>query len=219
MLRAVWRHAYGPAMGEAAILTGDVGGTNVRFALAHVKDGAIGLSDVWKRPGADFRTFDAAIDAYLSGVKAKVAGASFGLAGAVANGRVEVLHRGWTVDVAKLKAKLGYERVVVVNDFFAMARSAPELRGPGPARDFCGQGRSGWIAGGWRAGYGVRRRHFTALFGREGKRLGRRWRRGRASGIWAANEDRMGAGRGAAQEARLCVERDRGFGLGVRGDA
>jgi glucokinase len=116
-------------MQERTILVGDAGGTNVRFALAHLGADCVRLSDIWKRPGADYATFDAAVDAYLSDVDAKLSGASFGLAGAVADGRVRLLHRNWLVDRVDLRARLGVERVVVVNDFFAMARSAPELSG------------------------------------------------------------------------------------------
>lgn len=114
-------------MAEGAILVGDAGGTNVRFALARETAGQVTVSGIWKRPGADFKTFEAAIDAFLSEAKPKLIGASFGCAGAVQHGRVELLHRGWTVDRASLQKKLGVERVVLVNDFFAMARSAPDL--------------------------------------------------------------------------------------------
>jgi glucokinase len=116
-------------MTERAILVGDAGGTSVRFALARETKSGVALSDLWKRPGADFRTFDLAIDAYLAGTKPKLGGASFGLAGAVADGRVQLLHRDWLVDRRDLQSKLGLERVVVVNDFVSMARSAPELSG------------------------------------------------------------------------------------------
>jgi glucokinase len=116
-------------MNDGAILVGDAGGTNVRFALAHLEADRVRLSDIWKRPGADYATFDAAIDAYLATSRPKLAGASFGLAGAVTDGRVQLLHRNWLVERDALKAKLGVARVIVVNDFFAMARSTPELSG------------------------------------------------------------------------------------------
>jgi glucokinase len=145
------------AMNGGAILVGDAGGTNVRFAQARLDGGSVRLSDVWKRPGADFATFEAAIGAYLSASKPKLAGASFGLAGAVQAGRVELLHRGWTVDAAALKSALDLDRVVMVNDFFAMARSAPAL-GPDSLKEISpGQSDpSGSIAvGGPGTGFGV----------------------------------------------------------------
>jgi glucokinase len=114
-------------MGERTILVGDAGGTNVRFALARAAGEGVALSDIWKRRGGDFSSFDLAIDAYLSEVKPELDGASFGFAGAVSRGRVELLHRDWVVDRGQLQARLGLARVVVVNDFFAMARAAPEL--------------------------------------------------------------------------------------------
>jgi glucokinase len=114
-------------MSERVILLSDVGGTNVRFALAYLDGKSVRLAEVWKRRGAEFPTFEDAIRAYLADRKPRLAGASFGLAGAVQAGRVEVLHRGWTVEIGALKSLLGLERIVLVNDFFAMARSAPEL--------------------------------------------------------------------------------------------
>ena len=104
-------------MGEGVILVGDAGGTNVRFALARVEGGRIALSGVWKRRGADFPTFPAALEAYLAEERGDFSAAAFGLAGVVVDGRVEILNRGWTVDVAALAPQLGVSRVVVVNDF------------------------------------------------------------------------------------------------------
>lgn len=114
-------------MEKATILVGDAGGTNVRFALAHVDGGHVSIASVWKRPGADYATFTAALDAYLAETGPRMDGAAFGFAGAVRNGQVDMLNRAWSVDVADLKARLRLEQVVMVNDFFAMARSAAEL--------------------------------------------------------------------------------------------
>jgi glucokinase len=116
-------------MVEHQILVGDAGGTNVRLAIARVSGRAVSLSEIWKRPGADFATFDAAIDAFLKDQKPQLSGAAFGFAGPVRDGRIQLLHRDWLVEKDKLKARLGIPRVVMVNDFFAMARSAPELSG------------------------------------------------------------------------------------------
>jgi glucokinase len=114
-------------MSEASILVGDVGGTNVRLALARAAQGAVSVSDIWKRPGEDFPTFEAAIAAYRKETSAQLFGASFGVAGAVSGGRTQLLHRDWFIDGPRLKEQLGVPRVVVVNDFVAMARSAPDL--------------------------------------------------------------------------------------------
>jgi glucokinase len=114
-------------MADEIILVGDAGGTNVRFALAHVRGDSVTLSEVWKRPGADFPTFEQSLGAFLSETKPDVTGASFGLAGQVENGKVPLLNRGWTVDLAQVRDRLKLPHIVAVNDFFAMARSAPDL--------------------------------------------------------------------------------------------
>lgn len=116
-------------MGDETILVGDAGGTNVRFALAHVAGRTVSLSPIWKRRGADFPAFEAALDAFLSDQRPRLTGAAFGFAGVVVDGHVELLHRGWDVDLGALTGRLGVDRVVAVNDFYAMARSAPELMG------------------------------------------------------------------------------------------
>lgn len=114
-------------MKRDTILVGDAGGTNVRFALAHVGDGRVSLSGVWKRPGAEFPSFEAVLDVFLSEANPELTGAAFGFAGVVEEDRVELLNRGWTVDLAAVRSRLAMARILAVNDFFAMARSAPEL--------------------------------------------------------------------------------------------
>ncbi len=146
-------------MQSGAILVGDVGGTNVRFALARADGAGLTISGAWKKPGADYATFDAALDAFLSEVKAapRLAGASFGFAGPVTHGRVELLHRKWVIERDAIRKRLGSGEVVFVNDFIAMARSAPEL-GPGGLAELTGgeADASGAIAvGGPGTGFGV----------------------------------------------------------------
>ena len=101
----------------------------MRFAMATFAEGRVNLSAVWKRPGRDYETFEAALDAYLKETTPEYAGASFGFAGVTGGSHVELLNRGWTVDLGAVKQRLGIERLVAVNDFIAMARSAPELSG------------------------------------------------------------------------------------------
>ena len=116
-------------MQDGTLLVGDAGGTNVRFALANFMGGRATLSTIWKRPGQDFDTFETALDAYLKETSPEYAGASFGFAGVTGGRHVELLNRGWIVDMAAVKQRLGVDRLVASNDFIAMARSAPELTG------------------------------------------------------------------------------------------
>src|SRR5215207_8157112 len=99
-------------MTEQTLLVGDAGGTNVRFALAHVAEGRVALSQVWKRPGADFESFGEALSAFLAEMKPSCTGVSLGLAGQERDGQVELLNRGWTVDLAEVRKLAGVDRLV-----------------------------------------------------------------------------------------------------------
>ena len=144
-------------MHDGTLLVGDAGGTNVRFAVARLTGGRVTLSDIWKRPGKDFETFEAALDAYLKETAPDYAGASFGFAGVAGGPFVELLNRGWIVDLAAVKARLEVDRLVAVNDFIAMARSAPELAGDQVRRISNGQTdpQGSCAVGGPGTGFGV----------------------------------------------------------------
>jgi len=116
-------------MASATILAGDVGGTNVRFAIVRRDGAGVRLGEVWKQPGDAFASFDAALAAFRRDHRGPVDGAAFGAAGAVSAGHVDLLNRSWSVDAAEVGDGLGIgaANVVLVNDFMAMARSVPAL--------------------------------------------------------------------------------------------
>jgi glucokinase len=118
-------------MSDGAILVGDVGGTHVRFAMARTQGAGVTLSEVWKRPNREFRSFDDALSAYLHVAPERAAGGAIGAAGAVSGGKVELLNHNWSIDAGQVGKRigLGADAVVLVNDFMAMARSAPALSG------------------------------------------------------------------------------------------
>lgn len=111
------------------VLVGDIGGTNVRFAIA--KRGFAGhpvISDVSILPGDDFETFDAALSAYCEEIDEKKPRQSLiALAGPVDEGKVTLTNRDWTVDARRLEKNCQFQRVKLVNDYAAMARAIPEL--------------------------------------------------------------------------------------------
>ncbi|MGB3624333.1 MAG: glucokinase [Henriciella sp.] len=111
------------------VLVGDIGGTNVRFAVA--RRGFAGhpvISDVSVMPGDDFEDFDDALTAYSKELGTKKPGkALIALAGPVDEGRVKLTNRDWLVDSKRLEGNCGFERVRLVNDYAAMARAIPEL--------------------------------------------------------------------------------------------
>ena len=104
-------------------LVSDVGGTNVRFALA---DGPSSpLTDIHSLKCADFAEIGDAFTAYLATLDADVAARVEAVAIAVAapvNARmVNVTNNHWCFDKPDLLAALPGNRLLVVNDFTAQA--------------------------------------------------------------------------------------------------
>jgi glucokinase len=105
------------------VLLGDVGGTNVRFAvLADAALGAIAHMAV-----ADYASFGDALAAFLARHPEPIGHAVFGVAGVVEGERCALTNSPWVVDAAELNARLGLSDVRLVNDFEAIAWSLPKL--------------------------------------------------------------------------------------------
>jgi len=111
------------------VLVGDIGGTNVRFALAHRgQAGKPEIEDVVILPGDAFSCFEKALQHYLSELKGTPPQqALFAFAGPVSKGRVSLTNRNWTIDSQVLADRMRFDQVRLVNDYAAMARSIPTL--------------------------------------------------------------------------------------------
>jgi glucokinase len=112
------------AAGEAVLL-GDVGATNARFAVIFDEMlGPIEWIDV-----ADHPTFDGALKHFLQsrGRDHRVAHALLAIAGPVKDDRCEFTNCPWTVDSRDLQNQFGFRSVQLVNDFEATASSLPHL--------------------------------------------------------------------------------------------
>ena len=111
------------------VLVGDIGGTNVRFACAHMcAEAGARIEQVSKYPGDDFASFDDALIAYLDQLEGeRPARALFAFAGPVENGTVEMTNRDWLIDSRELAKKTGLEDIRLVNDYAAMSRGVAEL--------------------------------------------------------------------------------------------
>lgn len=107
-----------------AILLGDIGGTNARFAL--LADGTLGAAE--RFAGADFPTAEAAIAHYVESRPIRIAGAVLAAAGPVDDNRCELTNSDWVIDGDLLARRLGIAAGVrVVNDFAAVAWALPAL--------------------------------------------------------------------------------------------
>jgi glucokinase len=126
------------------LVVADIGGTNARFALARI-DGAGGvtLAEPIRFKTADHAHFADAWDAFdrASGARALPSRAAIAIAGPTNADAVSLTNNRWRFSKTALRAQLGLERLVVLNDFAAIAYAAAHLDAAhfapicGPARD------------------------------------------------------------------------------------
>jgi glucokinase len=106
----------------ARVLLADVGGTNVRFALA---DPALAQplsgDSIRAYRVADFATFTDAARAYLDATNGRVQRGVFAFAGPVGDDEVHMTNHPWTISRSHARADLGLEALRFVNDFAAMS--------------------------------------------------------------------------------------------------
>jgi len=103
------------------ILAGDIGGTKTVLALLDRQaDGTLSCLQEQTFASGEFQTFEEILDLFLSDNPA-VTSACFGIAGPVVNQRCQTTNLPWLLDGEQLKARLGTERVKLLNDLEAMA--------------------------------------------------------------------------------------------------
>ena len=107
-------------------LLGDIGGTNARFGLALLAGGAI--SHVQVLPCADHASLQDAVLHYLQLVDMPMPPvAAFGMANPVTSDTVSMTNHHWRFSINALRHDLGLQRLVVLNDFTALALALPAL--------------------------------------------------------------------------------------------
>lgn len=111
-------------------LLADLGGTNVRFALADTASAAPLLMDSVRRYRVkDFDTLADTIRQYFADTGHIASHAIIAAAGRIANGEtVKITNNPWAVSAHGLQIELGFERVRLVNDFAAQGMSIPLLQ-------------------------------------------------------------------------------------------
>lgn len=120
------------ATGDAPRLVGDIGGTHVVFGLAHRGTEAIAAMTAFMSDDHD--GLAAVIEHYLaqqSGPRPRAA--ALAVAAPILDDRVTLTNRAWSFSIEALRRALGFDQLVVLNDFEALARAAPRL-GPNELR-------------------------------------------------------------------------------------
>lgn len=107
-------------------LVGDIGGTNARFALLRASGAE--LENIRVLPCADFPGPAEAIETYLrdAGVR-RPRWAALGIANPITGDDVRMTNHHWAFSIEALRCALGLERLVVQNDFTALAMSLEAL--------------------------------------------------------------------------------------------
>ncbi|MBK5912066.1 glucokinase [Rhodothalassium salexigens] len=114
----------------APALIADIGGTNVRFALAQAQDaGTARCHRVATFRCADFPGIAAAVRAYYdhAGVTERPRAAVLAAAGPVHDGVIALTNHVWRDSLDDLAAALEMDRVIAINDFEAVAHAAAVL--------------------------------------------------------------------------------------------
>lgn len=109
------------------ILTGDVGGTKINLALFDIEQGIPRLSVEHSFPSRSFPDLVSLLEHFLKETQPKVTHACLGVAGPVHNGRCQITHLPWEIDVPELKSFLGTDSVSLINDLAALACAVPHL--------------------------------------------------------------------------------------------
>ena len=113
-------------MNKDAVLVGDVGGTNCRFALAEKNSlGTIELHHSQRFPVREYATFEDALRTYLGEIDiAAPRRVSFAFAGPKVDDTIAMTNTSWIVSESRLRSEFGLDAAILTNDFVAMANGA-----------------------------------------------------------------------------------------------
>jgi glucokinase len=126
-------------------LVADIGGTFARFTL----ETAPGM---FERTAtlrcADYADFHAAVSAYLETLAAdRIAHAAVAIANPVEGDEVRMTNYHWQFSIEAMREKLGFDTLVVVNDFTALAMALPRLASADRRQIGGGQARERSVVG------------------------------------------------------------------------
>lgn len=114
------------------VLAGDIGGTKTILALYNSESGPHQPEIEKTYPSASYASLEAIVAEFLASLdassKAGLAGACFGVAGPVVDGRATITNLPWRMDETELAAALDVERVALLNDLVSVAHAVPQLK-------------------------------------------------------------------------------------------
>lgn len=111
--------------GSYPCLVGDIGGTNARFAL--VERAGAPLSHIQVLPCAAHATLVDAVNTYLAPHAVRPRRASLGIANPLDGDQVRMTNHHWSFSARDTCRELGLARLLLMNDFTALALGVPTL--------------------------------------------------------------------------------------------
>ncbi len=114
------------------VLTGDIGGTNTRLALADVAINRVRLREVERFRNDGARSLSQLLRAFLDG-KTRPQAACLAVAGPTDGRQVRLTNLDWVIDSEAISAETGIPKVRLVNDFAAVGHGLGVLEENGRA--------------------------------------------------------------------------------------
>ncbi len=110
-------------------LVSDIGGTNARFSIVTGRDAqGYQMSQTRDLVTGDYETFELCVGAYLETVEGQVPKrACIAVAGPVAGDEIRFTNVNWVFSVEASRKSLGFDSLLMLNDFAALACSVPHL--------------------------------------------------------------------------------------------
>ncbi|MBI2215024.1 MAG: glucokinase [Acidobacteria bacterium] len=102
-------------------IAADVGGTKTLLELFEITDSQSRLLREDRLESASFETFTDLVRAFLRDGEAPVDAACFAIAGPAEDRHALMTNLGWSIDAETLERELGIGRVMLINDFHAVA--------------------------------------------------------------------------------------------------
>ncbi|MES2490194.1 MAG: glucokinase [Pseudomonadota bacterium] len=107
-------------------LVADIGGSNARFGL--LRDGASEPVECRTLPTGDFPNFVDAVEQYLKLIGSPVVTeAAVAIANPVTGDAIKMTNQHWAFSTEQARKHLGLDRLLMLNDFAALAMSLPKL--------------------------------------------------------------------------------------------
>ncbi len=108
-------------------LMGDVGGTNARFAVQEAPGAQ--PTQVVTYPSVEYATIADALKAYVGQLTcARPRQAAVGIANPIVGDHVQMTNFHWSFSIEAVRRELGFDRLLLINDFTALALSLPALQ-------------------------------------------------------------------------------------------